>query len=66
MPTADIATLAPPAGADEKSLLSIQHVRQAYPKGSGADLLVLDDINLELKSNEILGLLGLRSGAVAG
>ncbi len=62
MPMSDIATLAPPVGADEKSLLSIQHVRQAYPKGSGADLLVLDDINLELKSNEILGLLG-RSGS---
>ena len=43
-------------------LLSIAHVRQAYTKGSGADLLVLDDINLTLKPNEIVGLLG-RSGS---
>ena len=47
---------------DAGVLLRIDHVRQAYPKGSGADLLVLDDINLDLHANEILGLLG-RSGS---
>jgi NitT/TauT family transport system ATP-binding protein len=56
------AALAARPGAVSDTFLNIQHVRQAYPKGSGADLLVLDDINLEMKSNEILGLLG-RSGS---
>ncbi|MGC1304031.1 MAG: nitrate/sulfonate/bicarbonate ABC transporter ATP-binding protein [Caulobacteraceae bacterium] len=56
------ATLAARPGDASDTLLRIQHVRQAYPKGSGADLLVLDDINLDLHSNEILGLLG-RSGS---
>ncbi|MHB8285377.1 MAG: ABC transporter ATP-binding protein [Caulobacteraceae bacterium] len=55
---ADVA-LAP---SPDKVLLRIEHVRQAYAKGSGADLLVLDDINLNLKSGEIVGLLG-RSGS---
>jgi NitT/TauT family transport system ATP-binding protein len=42
-------------------LLVVDHVRQAYPKGSGEDLLVLDDVSLRLKTNEIVSLLG-RSG----
>ena len=49
----------PATGAD---LLNITGVRQVYTKGSGADLLVLDDINLDLRKNEIVGLLG-RSGS---
>ncbi len=49
----------PASGAD---LLSISGVRQAYAKGSGADLLVLDNVNLDLRKNEIVGLLG-RSGS---
>jgi NitT/TauT family transport system ATP-binding protein len=57
------AALAPAiAPVADKVLLRIEHVRQAYAKGSGADLLVLDDINLNLKSGEIVGLLG-RSGS---
>jgi NitT/TauT family transport system ATP-binding protein len=54
--------MADTALATADPLLNITHVRQAYPKASGADLLVLDDINLQLQSNEILGLLG-RSGS---
>jgi NitT/TauT family transport system ATP-binding protein len=42
-------------------LLVVDHVRQAYPKGSGENLLVLDDVNLRLRDNEIVSLLG-RSG----
>ena len=42
-------------------LLIVDHVRQAYPKGSGENLLVLDDVNLRLRDNEIVSLLG-RSG----
>ena len=52
----------PSALASGRSLLEISHVRQAYSKGSGNELLVLEDINLDLKSNEIVGLLG-RSGS---
>ena len=43
-------------------LVDVRHVRHFYSKGSGHDLLVLDDIDLQLKENEIVGLLG-RSGS---
>src|SRR5215469_12728457 len=43
-------------------LVDVRHVRHFYGKGSGHDLLVLDDIELQLKENEIVGLLG-RSGS---
>jgi NitT/TauT family transport system ATP-binding protein len=43
-------------------LLDVRGVRQSFPKGSGEDLLVLDDVNLTLKEGEIVGLLG-RSGS---
>jgi NitT/TauT family transport system ATP-binding protein len=43
-------------------LVDVRKVRHFYRKGGGADLLVLDDVNLELKDNEIVGLLG-RSGS---
>src|SRR6201985_311353 len=43
-------------------LVDVRHVRHFYGKGSGPDLLVLDDIDLQLKENEIVGLLG-RSGS---
>ena len=52
-------TLAATASADP--FLRLQHVRQAYHKGDNPDLLVLDDISLDLKEGEIVGLLG-RSG----
>ena len=43
-------------------LLSVTGCRQSYHKGSAADLLVLDDVNLRLDTGEIVGLLG-RSGS---
>ena len=43
-------------------LLVADHVRKLYPKGSGEDLLVLDDVTLRLRTNEIVSLLG-RSGS---
>ena len=43
-------------------LLVADHVRKLYPKGSGDDLLVLDDVTLTLRTNEIVSLLG-RSGS---
>ena len=43
-------------------LVDVRNIRHFYRKGGGADLLVLDDVNLELKDNEIVGLLG-RSGS---
>ena len=43
-------------------LLTVSHVRQAYHKDSSADLVVLDDVDLTLKTGEIVGLLG-RSGS---
>ena len=42
-------------------LVDVRHVRHFY-KGAGNDLLVLDDIDLQLRENEIVGLLG-RSGS---
>jgi NitT/TauT family transport system ATP-binding protein len=47
---------------DPGPLVDVRHVRHFYGKGSGHDLLVLDDIDLQLKENEIVGLLG-RSGS---
>src|SRR5579875_2754587 len=57
---AEAATLERPAA--DQVLLEVQSIRQAYPKGGGADLLVLDGVSLTLKSGEIVGLLG-RSGS---
>jgi NitT/TauT family transport system ATP-binding protein len=45
-----------------KSLVEVDRVRKNYPKGSGGDVLVLDDVTLSLASNEIVSLLG-RSGS---
>src|SRR5215468_7046007 len=44
------------------ALLEIEHVRQAFGKSGGGELLVLDDVNLTLREGEIVGLLG-RSGS---
>jgi NitT/TauT family transport system ATP-binding protein len=44
------------------NLVEIRGVRQAYHKESSADLIVLDDVDLTIKSGEIVGLLG-RSGS---
>ncbi len=43
-------------------LLEVKDVRQSYHKDSSADLLVLDNVQLTLRSGEIVGLLG-RSGS---
>src|SRR4051812_42647709 len=45
-----------------QQLLHIEQVRQAFPKPDGQPLLVLDDINLDMREGEIIGLLG-RSGS---
>jgi NitT/TauT family transport system ATP-binding protein len=44
------------------NLLEIEHVRQAFPRPGGGELLVLDNIDLKLRESEIVGLLG-RSGS---
>src|SRR5579871_5267953 len=46
----------------DANLLEVQHVRRTFPRGGGEELLVLDDVNLNLKEGEIVGLLG-RSGS---
>ncbi|MBB2175766.1 ABC transporter ATP-binding protein [Gluconacetobacter johannae] len=51
-----------PAGPDHDELIRIVGCRQAYHKESAADLVVLDDVHLTLRSGEIVGLLG-RSGS---
>jgi NitT/TauT family transport system ATP-binding protein len=43
-------------------LLNVEHVRRTFPRGGGEELLVLDDVNLNLRQGEIVGLLG-RSGS---
>ncbi|QHC34117.1 AAA-associated domain-containing protein [Komagataeibacter xylinus] len=43
-------------------LVRIVNCRQAYPKESSTDLVVLDGVNLSIRSGEIVGLLG-RSGS---
>src|ERR1700750_1626321 len=44
------------------NLLEVRGVKRTFPRGSGEDLLVLEDVNLTLKEGEIVGLLG-RSGS---
>ncbi|WP_229426500.1 ABC transporter ATP-binding protein [Microvirga alba] len=46
----------------DRPLVRVEHLRHLYHKGSVSDLLVLDDVNLCLKENEIVALLG-RSGS---
>ena len=43
-------------------LLDIHGLRQTFPRADGGELLVLDDIELELKQGQIVGLLG-RTGS---
>nr|MEA2799015.1 NitT/TauT family transport system ATP-binding protein [Phenylobacterium sp.] len=47
---------------DDRHLLEVRHVRHLYGKPGGAAQLVLDDVDLTLFDNEIVGLLG-RSGS---
>jgi NitT/TauT family transport system ATP-binding protein len=44
------------------NLVEVRDLRHVYGKGGGANLLVLDHVDLTLKPNEIVGLLG-RSGS---
>lgn len=44
------------------TLVSVRHLRHRYGKGGSGSLLVLDDVDLTLRENEIVGLLG-RSGS---
>jgi NitT/TauT family transport system ATP-binding protein len=44
------------------TLLEVRHCKQAYHKDSASDFVVLDDVDLLLKTGEIVGLLG-RSGS---
>ncbi len=48
--------------ANAAPLLEVRGCRQAYHKDSNADLVVLDDVNVTLRTGEIVGLLG-RSGS---
>jgi NitT/TauT family transport system ATP-binding protein len=43
-------------------LMRVRGVRQSYHKDSAADLLVLDNVDVDIKTGEIVGLLG-RSGS---
>jgi len=43
-------------------LLQCTDIRKAFPKPDGAELLVLEGMNLELREGQIVGLLG-RSGS---
>ena len=44
------------------TLVEVRNLRHFYGKGPGSSLLVLDDVDLTLRDNEIVGLLG-RSGS---
>jgi NitT/TauT family transport system ATP-binding protein len=46
----------------ETALLNVSAVRKAFAKPDGSELLVLDDVNLQLREGQIVGLLG-RSGS---
>jgi NitT/TauT family transport system ATP-binding protein len=56
---AQVATAAP--GSLNTPLVAVDDVRHLYRRGDVADLVVLDDVNLTLRDNEIVALLG-RSG----
>ena len=47
---------------NDAELLEVRGVRQAFPKGDGGELLVLDGVEVTLAEGQIVGLLG-RSGS---
>jgi NitT/TauT family transport system ATP-binding protein len=53
-----VETLAP----ERRELVRVSHLNHAYPRGQGASLRVLENVDLALNENEIVGLLG-RSGS---
>ena len=55
-------TLAETPVRDDVNLVEVRKLRHIYGKGGGGHLVVLDDVDLTLKTNEIVGLLG-RSGS---
>src|SRR5215469_9816701 len=46
----------------QSTLIDLRGISRVFPKGSGEDLLVLDKVDLAIRSGEIVGLLG-RSGS---
>lgn len=46
---------------EDRTLVAVDRIRKVYPKGSGEDVLVLDDVTFTLGRNEIVSFLG-RSG----
>ncbi len=48
--------------ANDLPLVRVQGLKHVYGNGAGAGLVVLDDVNLTMRPNEIVGLLG-RSGS---
>src|SRR6185312_7299007 len=46
----------------EPTLLNLHSVSRSFPKGSGEELLVLENVDLTINAGEIVGLLG-RSGS---
>ena len=61
-PTVMPRVAAEPGVHSGPNLLEVRGIRQAYHKESAAELLVLDNVDLTLKTGEIVGLLG-RSGS---
>jgi NitT/TauT family transport system ATP-binding protein len=55
-------TLAEAPAREDVNLVEVRKLRHVYGKGGGAHLVVLDNVDLTLKTNEIVGLLG-RSGS---
>ncbi len=58
----DSMTAGGAAAVDPSSLVHLAGVHQIYHKGDNADLVVLDDVSLDIRRGEIVGLLG-RSGS---
>jgi NitT/TauT family transport system ATP-binding protein len=55
-------TLAAERPATDTALVEVRGLKHVYGKGAGSGLLVLDNVDLTLKANEIVALLG-RSGS---
>ncbi|MEA3023044.1 MAG: NitT/TauT family transport system ATP-binding protein, partial [Alphaproteobacteria bacterium] len=57
----DQPVAAPSPTSLHRPLVTIDHLRHLYDKGGAEDVVVLDDVGIELRDNEIVALLG-RSG----
>ncbi len=55
-------TLAPGNTAQSRPLVSVKDVKHYYRRGAGTELLALDNVDMALRDNEIVALLG-RSGS---